>query len=98
MIEAEPEGLLAARLIERAEASGPAGLIFIARSETRAARLARAARALAPAAMEVLHLPGWDCLPYDRASPSRGIMGQRLRLLDRLGEPAQGPRLLIASV
>ncbi|MBX6385437.1 MAG: DEAD/DEAH box helicase [Microbispora sp.] len=98
MIEAEPDGLLAARLIERAAAAGPAGLIFVARSETRAARLVRAARALAPAAMEVLHLPGWDCLPYDRASPSRTVMGQRLRVLDRIGQPARGPRLLIASI
>jgi hypothetical protein len=43
---AEPEGLLAARLVECALAEGEAGTLCIARSESRAARLYRAARAL----------------------------------------------------
>src|SRR6185312_15199068 len=76
VIEGEPEGLLAARLTEIA-ASTSVDLIMIARSETRAARLHRAIATLAPR-LTVLLLPAWDCLPYDRASPSRATMGARM--------------------
>ncbi|WP_052213891.1 DEAD/DEAH box helicase [Belnapia sp. F-4-1] len=89
---AEPEGMLAACLVERMLAAGEAGLVFVARSEGRAARLHRAVRALAPADAAVSLLPGWDCLPYDRVSPSRAVMGQRMALA--AGLP---PGLLIAS-
>ena len=30
------------------------------------------------AEVEVLTLPGWDCLPYDRASPALRVMAERL--------------------
>src|SRR3954471_5831335 len=97
MLQAEPEGLLAARLVEAALAAGPAGIIFVAHSETRAARLHRTALALAPKTMQVLLLPGWDCLPYDRVSPTRGVMGRRMAVAEALLVPPQGPRLLVAS-
>src|SRR3954467_11993997 len=73
-IDAGPEGLVAVRLLEWARAAGPRGLIHVARSETRAQRLVRALRGFAPQ-LEVLILPPWDCLPYDRAGPSRETMG-----------------------
>ncbi|MBL6457173.1 DEAD/DEAH box helicase [Belnapia sp. T6] len=92
---AEPEGLLAARLVEAMLAAGEAGLVLVTRSEGRAARLHRAARALAPDGTAVLLLPGWDCLPYDRVSPSRAVMGARMVLAAGLAEA--GARLLIAS-
>jgi transcription-repair coupling factor (superfamily II helicase) len=76
-------------------AAGPAGTILVARSEARAARLHRAARALAPAGLEVLLLPGWDCLPYDRVSPSRAVMGQRMAVAREACRAV--PRLLIGS-
>jgi transcription-repair coupling factor (superfamily II helicase) len=97
MLHAEPEGLLAVRLVEAALAAGPAGFFLVARSEARAARLHRAARALAPKHMQVLLLPGWDCLPYDRVSPTRGVMGRRMAVAEALLTPFQGPRLLVAS-
>ncbi len=97
MPHAEPEGLLAVHLVEAAGV-GSAGLFLVARSEARAARLYRAALALAPAATEVLLLPGWDCLPYDRVSPSRAVMGHRMALCARRSTLTEGrPRLLIAS-
>ncbi|MBN9561689.1 MAG: DEAD/DEAH box helicase [Alphaproteobacteria bacterium] len=95
-IEAEPEGLLAARLIEHA-ASGSAGVIHIARSETRAARLHRAASALAPEPRPI-PLPAWDCLPYDRISPSREVMGLRMAAMHRLARRNGAPVLAIASI
>jgi transcription-repair coupling factor (superfamily II helicase) len=95
-LSAEPEGLLAARLVDRMIAAGPGGLLLVARGEARAARLHRAVRALAPAACGVVLLPGWDCLPYDRVSPSRAVMGRRMALPGALAA-ATGPRLLVAS-
>ena len=91
-IPAEPDTLLAARLVERCHEHG---MIFIARSTARAARVHRAAQALGPGLIVGL-LPGWDCLPYDRVSPSAAIMGTRMATLGRLGRP--GPHLLVAPV
>ena len=34
--------------------------------------------------IEVLTLPGWDCLPYDRASPALRVMAERLATLNAL--------------
>ncbi|MEW5687951.1 MAG: TRCF domain-containing protein [Pseudomonadota bacterium] len=70
--------------------------VLLAAGERRAAEIARAAAAFAPAA-EVLTLPGWDCLPFDRASPSRDIMGRRMATLARLATDADRPRLLVLS-
>ncbi|WP_426955831.1 DEAD/DEAH box helicase [Muricoccus radiodurans] len=94
-METEPEALLAARLIEcAAESAG--GVIHVARSPARAARLAAAAQALGEG-VAVIHLPAWDCLPYDRVSPGAAVMGARMEALHRLATES-GPRLLIASV
>jgi len=95
-LPAEPDGFLAARLVERAMAAGMAGLIHLARSETRAARLHAAATALAPD-LRVERLPGWDCPAYDRVSPARAVMGARMATLARLAGAA-APTLLIAPV
>ena len=97
-MHAEPEALLAARLLEQAAAAGDAGLILVARSETRAARLHAAAAALAGPEVDTLLLPAWDCLPYDRVSPSRAAMGARMAVVSRLAAEPTRPRLLILSV
>ncbi|MBV8430167.1 MAG: hypothetical protein JO244_03330, partial [Solirubrobacterales bacterium] len=94
-LESEPDGLLAARLIEQT-VGRPGHVLMIARSETRAARLAQAVKGLAPD-LDALLLPAWDCLPYDRASPSPPVMGARMDVLRRLSTRPDGPVLLIAS-
>ncbi len=48
--------------------------LYVASGERRADEIARALRRFAPA-IEVLALPPWDCLPYDRASPSHEVDG-----------------------
>ena len=78
-----PEGVVALLLAGWAQAVGTRAVLHVARSATRAARLAVAARGFAPA-LEVLELPPWDCLPYDRASPLRALMGRRVAALRRL--------------
>ncbi|TAL39408.1 MAG: transcription-repair coupling factor, partial [Alphaproteobacteria bacterium] len=34
--------------------------------------------------VEVLRFPAWDCLPYDRISPTADVVGERLKTLSRL--------------
>jgi transcription-repair coupling factor (superfamily II helicase) len=70
--------------------------VHLASSEGRAEEIARALVAMAPD-VEVLLLPGWDCLPFDRASPSRDVMGRRMSVLRRLGERAPGKRVLLVA-
>ncbi len=50
--------------------------LFIARDDARAAAFASACRFFAPD-VPVLSLPAWDCLPYDRVSPSRTLAARR---------------------
>ncbi len=95
-LRAEPEGLLAARLVEHA-ATATGGVVYVARSESRAQRVHDAAAGLAPDA-SVFLLPAWDCLPFDRTSPSRQVMGQRMEVVHRLGEPDDAAILVVASV
>ena len=87
---------VAAHLLAPARKAGAAGLIYLAVTERRAEEIGRAARSLAPD-IEVLVLPPWDCLPYDRASPSREAMGRRMTVLAALAAKARGPRLLVLS-
>ena len=50
--------------------------LFIARDDTRAAAFQSACRFFAPD-IPVLMLPAWDCLPYDRVSPSQTLAARR---------------------
>ena len=47
--------------------------------------------------VEVLTLPAWDCLPYDRTSPALRVMAERLATLNALQAKAKAPQLLIAT-
>jgi transcription-repair coupling factor (superfamily II helicase) len=47
--------------------------------------------------VEVLTLPGWDCLPYDRASPALRVMAERLATLSALQAKSDRPQLLVAT-
>jgi len=47
--------------------------------------------------VEVLTLPGWDCLPYDRASPALRVMAERLATLNALQDKQMKPQLLITT-
>lgn len=41
-------------------------------------------------AVEILHLPSWECLPYDVFSPHQDITSERMRLLSRLPAISRG--------
>ena len=86
---------VALRLAE-ALAQDQGDLLVVAESEARAEELRRALGVFAPE-REVVVVPAWDCLPYDRASPSREAMGRRMAALNWSATAAEGVRVLVAS-
>ncbi|PHR60341.1 MAG: transcription-repair coupling factor [Robiginitomaculum sp.] len=56
---------------------------FIATDEVRATRFAQCIRFFDPD-LKLIQLPGWDCLPYDRVSPSAEIAATRAAALAEL--------------
>ncbi|MDP1736708.1 MAG: transcription-repair coupling factor [Caulobacter sp.] len=92
-----PEGFDALVMADIARARG--GLtVFVARDGARAGAFIDAMRFFAPE-IPVLHLPSWDCLPYDRVGPSAGIAAQRMATLSRLasGDLAGKATLLVTA-
>ncbi len=71
--------------------------LHVARESARGERFLAAARFAAPAVEGVL-VPGWDCLPYDRVSPTADVMSQRLTALGRLVDGPGRPLLVVVTV
>ncbi|WP_174273288.1 transcription-repair coupling factor [Sphingomonas bacterium] len=71
--------------------------VFVAPDETTMRGLADAALYFAPE-LEVLTFPSWDCLPYDRASPSLRATSERLAGLHALQRKGGKPQLLVTTV
>ena len=90
------EGALAVQLLDRVRRAGQGGLIHVAGTEGRAERLAAILWALA-AGVEAYLLPPWDCLPYDRSSPSARIMGLRVATLIALAAGPKRPWLVLTT-
>jgi transcription-repair coupling factor (superfamily II helicase) len=61
----------------------PAALMHIARDDRRMAALEAALEFFAPD-IEVVSVPAWDCVPYDRISPKAAIESRRIASLTRL--------------
>ncbi|MBS9721870.1 transcription-repair coupling factor [Tianweitania sp. BSSL-BM11] len=91
-----PAAAVAARLLSTFADEKAPGLIHIARSEREADEIARALRCFDPA-IEVLLLPPWDCLPYDRTPPQRDCMGQRMAALAAIDRQPNKRRLVVTS-
>jgi transcription-repair coupling factor (superfamily II helicase) len=71
--------------------------VFIAPDEAAMRVIADAAGYFAPE-LEILAFPAWDCLPYDRASPSLRSSSERLATLHALQRKVEGPQLLVTTV
>jgi transcription-repair coupling factor (superfamily II helicase) len=71
--------------------------VFIAPDEAAMRALADAATYFAPE-LDVLTFPAWDCLPYDRSSPSLRSTSERLATLHALQRKADKPQLLVTTV
>ncbi len=96
-----PAGFLPLLLgdLARAKAVGAkAGrLVYIAPDQQAMQAVADTAGWFAPE-LEIVSLPAWDCLPYDRASPSLRSSAQRLAALHAVQAPPKGPQLVVTTV
>ena len=79
-----PEGLDALTVAGRLKADGGVGL-FIARDFARMGEFSQAFRFFADD-IEVVEFPAWDCLPYDRLSPTSSVSAERMAALTRLAQ------------
>jgi transcription-repair coupling factor (superfamily II helicase) len=70
---------------------------FLAADDAQARELADAARYFAPE-ISVILLPAWDCLPYDRASPSLRSAAERVAALAALTQAPAGAQLVVTTV
>ncbi len=84
-------------LMADATRASKARAVFIAADDSAARALADAAGYFAPE-IEVLTLPAWDCLPYDRASPGLRVAAERLAALAALAEQPRGAQLLVTTI
>ncbi|MBM3546770.1 MAG: transcription-repair coupling factor [Alphaproteobacteria bacterium] len=74
-------------------------VLHIARDDARLARLCEALAFFAPE-IDVVAMPAWDCLPYDRVSPNPEIVARRIDALTRLSTvaaPAAG-RIVVTTI
>jgi transcription-repair coupling factor (superfamily II helicase) len=92
-----PVGQDALLLPALAEAAGLRRLLHICLDDQQLATLADQLAFFAPD-LQVLRFPAWDCLPYDRVSPSADVLARRLATLAALAQPATGPCLVLATV
>jgi transcription-repair coupling factor (superfamily II helicase) len=80
-----------------AGAARPARAVIIAPDEAAMRHIADAATFFAPE-LELLAFPAWDCLPYDRSSPSLRSTAERLATLHALQRRHDKPQLLVTTV
>ncbi|MBI1385682.1 MAG: transcription-repair coupling factor [Rhizobiales bacterium] len=95
-----PEGLDARVLATLLAGQRPDGhgltLLHVARDDRRAASLQAALAFFAPDA-RVLMLPAWDCVPYDRVSPSPEVVSRRIATLATLALAKRRPATIVVT-
>ncbi len=90
-----PEGVDALLLARRvAETTAP--VLHIARDDQRLQALSDLLGFFAPH-ITVLRFPGWDCLPYDRASPSNAVVAERIATLSALLNPPAAKMIVLTT-
>ena len=94
-----PEGSDALLLARVAKERGGI-MVHIARDAPRAAAMREALAFFAPEAPSVW-FPAWDCLPYDRVSPSPDVLSRRISVLSLLAKRDpndETPLIVVTSV
>jgi transcription-repair coupling factor (superfamily II helicase) len=71
--------------------------LFIAPDDSAMRAVADAVPFFAPE-LEILQIPAWDCLPYDRASPSVAVTSQRMSTLQALQQPSKKKQLVLTTI
>jgi len=93
-----PDGADALTVAELARAWIGRDVLYVARDDGRMARMAEALAFFAPD-IEVVDIPAWDCVPYDRVSPHVDLVARRVDGLCKLAQgPGQGARVVLTSV
>ncbi len=82
VLSGTPEGFDAMAAADLARRDGKVS-VFVARDFARLNAVADQLKFFAPD-LEILSFPAWDCLPYDRMSPTPGIIAQRMYALSQL--------------
>ncbi len=99
-LSAIPDGLMPLALAGIAEKVQGA-ILFVARDGPRARTVEEALAFFAPE-LQVLNLPAWDCLPYDRVSPSAQVVAKRLSVLAKVGayreSRSKKPMVLLTTI
>ena len=103
-IAGAPEGVDARVLVALAREAGagskdkPIGVLHVARDAERKRTLVQGLKFFAPD-VEIVTVPAWDCLPYDRVSPNPAVAGERMEALSLLATSDAGaPRILVTTV
>lgn len=92
------EGFLPWLLADLTRSAASQGrVVYIARDDAAASAVLDTAAFFAPD-IEVVSLPAWDCLPYDRSSPAARPASERLAALAQIGSPAKKAQLLVTTV
>ena len=92
-----PEGADAMCVAEAARTRNDI-VVHIARDGARAAAMAQALNFFAPD-IAVIEYPAWDCLPYDRVSPSSAVSARRMAALSLItAHRGKGALIVVTSV
>lgn len=98
ILQGVPHGYDALYIAGRVEKAPAQTCMHIATDDMAAARLEEALSFFAPD-VDILKFPAWDCLPYDRVSPSADIVGLRVKTLtDILSRASDRPRVIITTI
>jgi transcription-repair coupling factor (superfamily II helicase) len=90
-----PEGFLPLLLADLSRAKN-GKTIFIAPDENAMRSLADTIGFFAPE-LDILKFPAWDCLPYDRASPSHAVTSERIATLHALQDTTRKRQLILTT-
>ncbi|MBN9058212.1 MAG: transcription-repair coupling factor, partial [Rhizobiales bacterium] len=73
-------------------------VLVVARDGNRMADLEQAMRFFSPGT-EVVAVPAWDCMPYDRVSPNTAVVARRMAALSYLAnyQPVKGRALVVLT-
>ncbi|MBO9576201.1 MAG: transcription-repair coupling factor [Sphingobium sp.] len=91
-----PTGFLPVLLADLARAA-KARVCFVAPDAQSVDAIEQTVRYFAPE-LETISIPAWDCLPYDRASPSLRAASERLAGLHALQATPKGPSLVLTTI
>ncbi len=97
LVAGAPEGADALALRDLAQ-DGAAATMHVARDAAEAAAM-RAMLAFVAPEIPVIDYPAWDCIPYDRISPTPEIGARRMAALSALAmlDPGAGPLIVVTT-